>query len=309
MSVCDSMSVPSPQAGVSVNSDLTNVFNSYGVRGTQAVDVGQMAGRHLDVMVGARSLQALTATLLKRQLSKGSVRTSDWETTLTQEQVSSAEAGELCWCHSPHGGRCSRFCPLFFFMFVEMRTGFFFLCSRTFCILSSVMVQVTYAGLDAYAGVLLFDYVYHRMDPVFTEPRPDVESLPADTTLRLYTATNSRCVAEGTLEEYGNRTWGRTELIVGRREAGTPRVVVRLTKKHIPGALALHPGEGGGEPQALDQLELGDHVLWDAVSEVCFLKTKKTYKTFWAQFFRSATFVFEMHGLLKGRSMATKFPP
>lgn len=75
------------QAGVSVKADLTHVFNSYGVRGTQDVDVGQLAGQHLDVMVGARSLQALTATLLRRQLPKGQVRTSNWETSLSQQQV------------------------------------------------------------------------------------------------------------------------------------------------------------------------------------------------------------------------------
>lgn len=75
------------QAGVSVKADLTHVFNSYGVRGTQEVDVGQLAGQHLDVMVGARSLQALTATLLRRQLPKGQVRTSNWETSLSQQQV------------------------------------------------------------------------------------------------------------------------------------------------------------------------------------------------------------------------------
>jgi len=104
------------------------------------------------------------------------------------------------------------------------------------------------------------------MDPIYTEPRPDVESLPADTTLRLYTATNTRCVAEGGLVLYGERTWGDTRLVVGRRDGRATRMVVRLTKKYIPGAFALHPGEGGGEPQALDHLKLGTLVLWDAVS-------------------------------------------
>jgi len=71
-----------------VKADLTNVFNSYGVRGTKEVDLGQLAGQHLDVTVGARSLQALTASLLRRRLPKGEVRTSNWETHLTDEQVS-----------------------------------------------------------------------------------------------------------------------------------------------------------------------------------------------------------------------------
>ena len=54
-----------------MKADLTNVFNSYGVRGTKEVDLGQLAGQHLDVTVGARSLQALTASLLRRRLPKG----------------------------------------------------------------------------------------------------------------------------------------------------------------------------------------------------------------------------------------------
>lgn len=89
-------------------------------------------------------------------------------------------------------------------------------------------------------------------------PRPDVESLPAETTLRLYTATNTRCVAEGDVVDYGERTCGDTRLVIGRRGEGATRMVLRLRKKYIPGALALHPQEDGGEPQALD--------LWDAVS-------------------------------------------
>ena len=71
-----------------MKADLTNVFNSYGVRGSKEVDLGQLDGQHLDVMVGARSLQALTASLLRRRLPKGEVRTSNWETHLTDEQVS-----------------------------------------------------------------------------------------------------------------------------------------------------------------------------------------------------------------------------
>lgn len=131
------------------------------------------------------------------------------------------------------------------------------------------IIQVKYAGLDSFAGVLLFYYIHHRMDPVFTERRPDVLSLDAGTPLRLYTRTNSRCVAEGTLAEYPReRMWGSTDLALGQGAGRVTRMVVKLTKKHIPGALALHPGEAGGELQALDQLEVGTLVLWDAVSRI-----------------------------------------
>lgn len=105
------------------------------------------------------------------------------------------------------------------------------------------------------------------MDPILTECRPDVLSLPANTHLRLYTSTNTRCVAEGTLVDYSQGgKWGRTGLKVGLVTGGATRMVVRLTVKHVPGAFVLHPGEGGGEVQALEELDLGALVLWDAVS-------------------------------------------
>ena len=76
---------------------------------------------------------------------------------------------------------------------------------------------------------------------------------------------------KGTLVDYGERTWGAARLVVGRRQGRASRMVVRLTKKHVPGTMALHPQEDDGEPQALDQLQLGALVLWDAVSwEIVF---------------------------------------
>ena len=47
-------------------------------------------------------------------------------------------------------------------------------------------------------------------------------------------------------------------------------MVIKLTARHIPGAFTLHPGKDGGQVQALDELELGALVLWDAVSWDCF---------------------------------------
>ncbi|CAN0445314.1 unnamed protein product, partial [Ascophyllum nodosum] len=199
-------------AGVLVRGDLKHLLDSYGVQGTNPVDVGQLAGTHLGVKIGARSLQALTATLLRRQLAKDTVRTSNWETALSKEQEK-------------------------------------------------------YAGLDSYAGVLLFYHIWARMDPIFTERRPDVLSLPVNTPLRLYTSTNSRCVAEGTLIDYPQRsTWGSTGLTIGRVTGGATRMVIKLTARHIPGAFTLHPGKDGGQVQALDELELGALVLWDAIN-------------------------------------------
>lgn len=175
----------------------------------------------------------------------------------------------------PSGRNMERDCPkvhgvpVFFVVFFSKFDPGVFVCFSVATRASkcnSVMAQVKYAGLDSYASVLLFYHVHHRMDPIYTEPRPDVLSLLADTPLRLYTATNTRCVAEGTKVDYGQPMWGDTGLMVGPKEGRATRMVVRLTKKHVPGALALHPREDGGERQALDQLDLGNLVLWDAVS-------------------------------------------
>lgn len=52
------------------------------------MDVGTLAGQHLAVPNGGRSLAGLVASLLHRDLKKGTVRTSDWEQfPLSDEQV------------------------------------------------------------------------------------------------------------------------------------------------------------------------------------------------------------------------------
>ncbi|CAN0207107.1 unnamed protein product, partial [Ectocarpus sp. 4 AP-2014] len=51
--------------------------------------------------------------------------------------------------------------------------------------------QVRYAGLDAYAAVLLVRHVMERRNPVFRLEPPDYGS-----TVRLYTGTNTRCIGE-----------------------------------------------------------------------------------------------------------------
>lgn len=77
-----------------VHADLTRIRKDYGVDGTGAMDVGMLAGQHLDVPSGERSLAGLVARLLKRELTKDGVRTSDWEKCpLTDTQV----GGGVCF--------------------------------------------------------------------------------------------------------------------------------------------------------------------------------------------------------------------
>lgn len=72
-----------------MNADISRIKHDYGVEGTGAVDVGVLAGKHIGVASGNRSLAALVAHFLRRQLAKGSVRVGDWEKTpLSIEQVS-----------------------------------------------------------------------------------------------------------------------------------------------------------------------------------------------------------------------------
>lgn len=123
-----------------------------------------------------------------------------------------------------------------------------------------------YAALDSYSSVLLFRYIMERADPIFTARRPNVETLEVGTSVRLYTKTNSRVVAVGTLLDYpGGNTWGKTGLAIGHG-SGAGRMVLKLDKMFVPGALAIHPNENGGVPQALDDLRVGGIVLWEAVS-------------------------------------------
>ncbi|CAM9783090.1 unnamed protein product, partial [Laminaria digitata] len=196
-------------AGVGATADIGRIKTDFGVNGTGAVDVGVLAGKHLGVAVGERSLAALVASLLSRLLFKGSVRTSDWE----QETL------------SPE--------------------------------------QINYAGLDAFAAALLHRHVMERVDPVFVLPQPGAADLATDTLLRLYTRTNTRCIAEGTVVDYTTAgTFGKTELAVGKRPS-SDRVVVRLTTIRVPGAFALHPSEAGTQPPTLEALGVQTCALWE----------------------------------------------
>ena len=101
-----------------------------------------------------------------------------------------------------------------------------------------------------------------RADPIFTCSRPGVQDLTPGTLLRLYTRTNSRFVAEGTLvSHHSGEKWGGTQIVVG---AG--RAVVRLTKVWVLAALMLYPNKIGGALRPLQAVHPGEQVLRDVVS-------------------------------------------
>lgn len=59
-----------------------------------------------------------------------------------------------------------------------------------------------YAGLDAFAGVLLFRYAMEIMDPVLQIDPPNSADLLAGTAVRLCARTGTRCVAEGIVADH-----------------------------------------------------------------------------------------------------------
>lgn len=102
-----------------------------------------------------------------------------------------------------------------------------------------------------------------RADPIFTCSRPSVPDLTLGTLLRLYTRTNSRFVAEGTLVSHGSgEKWNGTKVVVG-----VGRAVVKLTKIQVGAALMLFPDENGGALRRLRDAHVGEQVLWDVVSQ------------------------------------------
>lgn len=125
--------------------------------------------------------------------------------------------------------------------------------------------QIIYAGLDAFAAALLRRHVMEKADPVFVLQQPDVASLTTGTAVRLYTRTNTRCIAEGTAVDYSAaQTFGGTGLAVGKR-ISSDRVVVMLTEIRVPGALALHPSEDGTRALTLQALGVQACLLQETV--------------------------------------------
>lgn len=129
---------------------------------------------------------------------------------------------------------------------------------------STFVAQILYAALDAYASVRLYCSIMEHADPVLICPHPPAQELRVGVSLRLYTRTNSRFVAEGSLVAHASgEAWGPSTLTV--REG---RVVVRLTKVHVAAAWMPYPSNLGETPRSLEEATDGELVLWDVVS--CF---------------------------------------
>ena len=115
--------------------------------------------------------------------------------------------------------------------------------------------------------MLVHRHVMERADPVETTSRPQANVLYIGCPIRLYTATNSRLVAEGFITPlYNGEARGTTEPT--RRGSANEKVAVTLERIHVPGALAVHHASAEGAVQTLRALGVGTKVMWNLVSVV-----------------------------------------
>ena len=124
-----------------------------------------------------------------------------------------------------------------------------------------------HARLDAFASVLVHRHVMERADPVATTSRPQADVLHIGGPIRLYTATNSRLVAEGFITPlYNGEARGSTEPT--HRGSANEQGAATLEGIHVPGALAVHHASDEGAVQTLRDLGVGTKVMWNLVSVV-----------------------------------------
>ena len=115
--------------------------------------------------------------------------------------------------------------------------------------------------------MLVHRHVMERADPVETTSRPQADVLYIGCPIRLYTATNSRLVAEGFITPlYNGEARGTTEPT--RQGSANEKVAVTLERIHVPGALAVHHASAEGAVQTLRALGVGTKVIWNLVSVV-----------------------------------------
>ena len=123
--------------------------------------------------------------------------------------------------------------------------------------------------------MLVHRHVMERTNPVETTSRPQADVLHISCPIRLYTATNSRLVAEGFITPlYKGEARGTTEPT--RRGGANEKLAMTLERIHVPGVLAVHHTSAEGAVQTLKALGVGTKVMWNlvsVVSVVCFVSS------------------------------------
>lgn len=106
-----------------------------------------------------------------------------------------------------------------------------------------MVVQVKYAGLDAYAGILLYKFVMTNADPIhFVKPPENSDLLPG-TSVRLYTKNSFSFVAGGNVVETVSGGPRTSRMLLSPR--ATRRVKVSLSAVLAPGAISPYPDASG----------------------------------------------------------------
>ena len=124
-----------------------------------------------------------------------------------------------------------------------------------------MVTQVNYAGLDAYAGILIHNLVMANADPIHFVKTPEDSALAPGTSVRLYTKNSFSFVAEGHAVE--TVSGGPRALRVLSPRA-TRRFKVSLTAVLAPGAITPYPDETG-QRRPLSGCAIGTQVTWDTV--------------------------------------------
>jgi hypothetical protein len=153
---------------------------------------------------------------------------------------------------------------------------------------------VAEACLEPYAACWVYQRVLGQADPIHRPGPRAAADLATGQRLRLYGKTNTVCIAEGVVHEYSGERWGSTALVVNtvgvegdggaaaarRRlyERAQQRVVVQVTKIHIPNALARNVCQDG-KRRTLDDIGEGQLALWDVVSpeQCCRPRAARTH--------------------------------
>ena len=113
------------------------------------------------------------------------------------------------------------------------------------------LLQINYAGLDAFTGALLYKHIIANADPIHFRAPPKEGEILLGGRLNLYTKNSHTLVEQGSVVE-GDR-------------GAIGCVTITLTVIRVPGALAPHPRASGHERQPLSEWYIGERAKWDLV--------------------------------------------
>ncbi|KAJ3310268.1 hypothetical protein HDU76_003407, partial [Blyttiomyces sp. JEL0837] len=123
--------------------------------------------------------------------------------------------------------------------------------------------QLTYAGLDAYAHIMVYCTIVNNSNPRYQPPPKASDISPGDRVL-LFTSSNAGFVAEATICAWNQSKFGQYSL----QTKSKTRLVVKLDKVLVPGALSMYKYVSqSSSSRKQERLPLSDldneKILWD----------------------------------------------